>query len=98
MSQFDGPTNYDRKEANNVKDEKQSFDQRKLFSQCSVEEYSKGRNRNNQEGPMPRSLTVQRIIFVVERNQSLNDRSAKESDRADRSLPTSETEPANDVR
>jgi hypothetical protein len=46
---------------------------------------------------MPRSLTFQRVLLVVERNQSLDNRSAQESDGANRSLPASETEPADDV-
>jgi hypothetical protein len=98
MLQSDGPTNDDREKANDVENEQQAFDQRKLFSQSSVEEDSKSGDSDNQKSSMPWSLTVQRILFVVECNQSLNDRSAEESDRANRSLPTSETKPANNVR
>jgi hypothetical protein len=81
-----------------VEDEQQAFDQRKLLSQSSVEEDGKGSDRDDQEGSMPRSLTLQRVLLVVERNQSLDDCSTQESDGANRSLPASETKPADDVR
>jgi hypothetical protein len=98
MSQSDGLTNDDRKEANDVKHEQQAFDQRKLLGQGSIKEDGKGSDRDDQESSMPRSLALERILLVVKCNQSLDDRSAEESDGANRSLPASETKPANNVR
>ena len=93
----DGLADDDGEEANDVEHEQQAFDQRKLLSQSSVEEDGKGSDRDNQERSMPRFLALQRVLFVVECDQSLNDRSAQESDGANRSLPAGETKPANDV-
>ena len=42
------PTNDNREKTNNVEDEQQAFDQRKLLSQCRVEEDGEGSDRNNQ--------------------------------------------------
>lgn len=80
-----------------MEDEQQAFDQGELLSQSSVEEDGEGSNRDDQEGSMPRSLAFQRVLLIVECNQSLNDRTAQESYGANRSLPASKTEPSNNV-
>lgn len=98
LSHLDGLTNDDRKETDDVEHEQQTFDQGKLLSQSSIEEDGKSSDRDNQESSMPRSLAFQRVFLVVKRNQSLDDSSTQESDGADRSLPASETKPADDVR
>lgn len=90
-------TNDDREEADNVEDEQQAFNERKLLSQSSVEEDCESSDCNDQKSSMPWSLTLQSILLVVEGDQSLDDRSAQESDGADRGLPASKAEPANDV-
>lgn len=98
LSHLDGLTNDNREETDNVEHEQQAFDQRKLLSQSSVEEDGKGSDRNDQESSMPRSLAFQRVFLVVKRNQPLDDSSTQERDGANRSLPASETKPADDVR
>ena len=90
-------TNDDREEADNVENKQQAFDEGELLSQSSVEEDCESSDCNDQKSSMPWSLTFQSILLVVEGDQSLDDRSAQESDGANRSLPASKTEPSNNV-
>lgn len=46
---------------------------------------------------MPWLLALQRVLFVVERNEALDDSATQECDRADRSLPAGKAKPADDV-
>jgi hypothetical protein len=81
-----------------VQNQEQTFDKRELLSQGSVEENGEGRDRDDEERTMPWPLTLQRVLLVVQSNQSLDDCPAQEGDGADCSLPPSETEPADDIR
>jgi len=59
-------TNDDREEPNDVKDKQQAFDQRKLLRQSSVEEDGESSDCDDKESSMPWSLSLQRILLVVE--------------------------------
>lgn len=79
-----------------MQSEQQTFDQWKLFCQGGVEEDRKSRDGDDQQGTVPWLLGF-RIAIIVQDDQSLDDRSAQESDGADGCLPSSEAEPADDI-
>jgi hypothetical protein len=76
LGYFDLLTNDDRKESDNVQNQEKALDKRKLLGQSSVEEDRESGHRNDKERTMPRPLSLQCVLFVVQGNQSLDDRSA----------------------
>ena len=59
-----------------MQNQEQALNKRKLLGQSSVEEDGESRDRDDEESPVPWPLTIQCVLFVVQSNQSLDDRSA----------------------
>jgi hypothetical protein len=59
-----------------VQNQEEAFDKRELLGQSSVEEDRESRNRNDEKSTMPRPLTLQCVLLIVQSDQSLDDRSA----------------------
>lgn len=91
-------TDDDRKETNNVKDEKETLDERQLLSQGRVEEDGERSDCNDKKRAVPGLLAIYRVVVVVQSDQSLDDRAGQESDGGDGCLPSGETEPSDNVR
>ena len=73
-------TNDDREESNNMQNQEQALNKRKLLGQSSVEEDGEGCYRNDEKSTMPWPLTLQCVLFIVQSNQSLDDGPAQEGD------------------
>lgn len=79
-------------EADDVKNQQQSFNQRQLLRRNGVEKDCKGCNGHDEQRPMP---GLRRICFLLVQNyQSLDDAPDHERNRNDSALPPDGTKPS----